>query len=489
MMSYKSIKLELFLIILLTESSLSLNYSSGGGLEPRHREKSEMKAATSDHSLTILSQPLIQFTIDFFSSARQEQQNVIVSPVSIHSALNLVLLAAKSDSQTESELIDALGYQRLGEPVERAHESYAKLISLFKKLKEKSQNVQDTQSECWSTNDESSQDVGSPLIDFWTMGIAKKIADLQPAYVERVKKFYSSSIELVHDDVEAENLASKVNKWGSEAGFGKELLSPDDLKKEFTMMLLSAVRVEASWFTQFTEHDFDELFFNYGKHDQLVKNRPGLSVDDLHGKYIKFSKTANYQSRWKTGEYQEMFTRLSQLEFHIIEVPLRGDVSFTIFEPLRSGTGKELTHLVDQLLAYDPARNHTNLSEALQMIDTDEASNLIDYLRIPVFKFENEIDLQTPLKSMGLQRIFDKEYAELTKAANHELYVDEAKHRAMIEVNKFGVKSAGYTQIRAVGLTSLLEAKPLRIEVKHPFMFVMRYEKLPLFAGQLVHVL
>jgi serpin B len=118
-------------------------------------------------------------------------------------------------------------------------------------------------------------------------------------------------------------------------------------------------------------------------------------------------------------------------------------------------------------------------------------SNEIDHLRIPKFKFESDIDLKSILTSIGLKRVFERQNAELSNITDRNLCIDDIKHKAVIETTQAGIKAAGVTIIkmfRSCGPFRGERTSPIVVRVENPFMFVLRYQRMPLFVGQLTNV-
>lgn len=69
-----------------------------------------------------------------------------------------------------------------------------------------------------------------------------------------------------------------------------------------------------------------------------------------------------------------------------------------------------------------------------------------------------------------------------------KLFVSKIMHRAMIDVDESGIKAAGATVVMAKTSSFEDQPRPILVHIEKPFVFMLRYESMPLFVGQLVHL-
>ena len=92
-------------------------------------------------------------------------------------------------------------------------------------------------------------------------------------------------------------------------------------------------------------------------------------------------------------------------------------------------------------------------------------------ITIPRFKLEYEIELQSVLKSLGIQKVFNSSQADFSLLTN-TLAIDTVKHQAVIEVDESRTEAAGVTfALRAVSATRMSQF--FVIEVNRPFFFAI----------------
>lgn len=436
-----------------------------------------------------LVEPLIQFTSTLFGKIRSDEKNIVLSPISIHAAFNLVALGAESNSVTDQEIRKVLGYpvDASQEQLDEYHKAYKKALEKFREISNAGlKALERAQSEKPGSMDRS-RGPKPPVVDFYNTLITKQSNSLLSQYSQRSAKFYNSTVEQINatKPETVSKVVDKINKWGKDAGFEQNILNADELTGgDFAAMLLSAVRVQAFWFNDFSESQEEGIFHDYGLQDKPVKGSR-LYKSDIRAKFVEFctEDQAEFKMHYRSlkKDSGDALKELASLNFTAIELPLQGNVSLTIFEPKANGQGKELRELTQKLLEGN------RLEKVLKVVGHPSSANNVDFFEMPKFGFENDIDLKEPLQSIGMSRVFDRTRSELSKILQDEpVYVDKASHQAMIDVNKFGLKAAGVTKIRFVPLSAVLRQEHIILRVNNPFMFLIRYEQVPLFIGQLV---
>ena len=114
------------------------------------------------------------------------------------------------------------------------------------------------------------------------------------------------------------------------------------------------------------------------------------------------------------------------------------------------------------------------------------------HLSLPQFKFQYSFDnLRDILSNLGMSTAFDKGYANFKKIYDEEyknLYIEDVKHKAFIEVNEEGTEAAAVTAITG-GITTTVNHLPLKVNIDHPFLFfiVEKNTKSIIFIGRVLN--
>ncbi|MCF8237735.1 MAG: hypothetical protein K9I85_06240 [Saprospiraceae bacterium] len=135
-----------------------------------------------------------------------------------------------------------------------------------------------------------------------------------------------------------------------------------------------------------------------------------------------------------------------------------------------------------------PAATNKDVDWALTMDDVIYKS-LLDQLTVdramvffPRLKLAYENDLIQSLKNLGVQDAFSDRDADFTLmgTANQNIFINQIKHKAILEVDEHGAEGAAVTSI-GFGITSA----PPTIKFDRPFILVLRHiaTQTPLFIG------
>lgn len=402
--------------------------------------------------------------------------NMIFSPLSIHSAISMVSLGTESGSGIEKQLIDILGYKNVSSAKDAAiHNAYGNIMKHFKYVTETS--------EMYAKDNQDSRGSSSrpPVLDIWNAAVIDK-TELKAPFKQTLQQKYNTSIKQVGDDKEANQAALNINEWGKQAGFSGDLVKPSDLIVEpESLILLSAVKIQGWWMKSLREHQVDQLFYNLGDPKQLVGG-VALMQTELDGKYAIFSANSNYE---KSLNNSQTVDELDKLEFRVAQIPLIGDMTFTLVEPLNNGSINGLAKLESDLMEIRNSGEKTLLDKALDKLSDRNVT--FERVQFPKFKYENDINLKQILTSMGLEKLFTKQ-SSLNDITNIPMLISKVQHQALIEVDKNGLKGGAITRVIATKLSLMIRRNPIKMIVQNPFMFMIRYKSITLFMGHVVQI-
>lgn len=93
-------------------------------------------------------------------------------------------------------------------------------------------------------------------------------------------------------------------------------------------------------------------------------------------------------------------------------------------------------------------------------------------LELPRWKTESTIELPKILQKMGVQAAFSDQSADLSGInGGMDLYVSDARHRAVIEVNEAGTEASAATAVVITTRSMMPTPEPLRVTFDHPFLY------------------
>ncbi len=93
-------------------------------------------------------------------------------------------------------------------------------------------------------------------------------------------------------------------------------------------------------------------------------------------------------------------------------------------------------------------------------------------IKLPRFKLEYDKELNEALKALGMEIAFDPDRANFERmCAEGDLFIQQVKHKAFVEVNEEGTEAAASTSV-TMGVTSFQE--PFSFVADRPFFFAIR---------------
>lgn len=431
-----------------------LQLSSRHPRQPR-REDSRLKVADA---------ALIQFGAMLWNKTTPgDLNNTIMSPISVHHALAMVVSGAKQAGLAHEELLSALRYDH----TKRLAEDYRQVLKLL-------------------TNERVKQPVGCVVVEIRSLLISASDRNYNATYLDTTKNYYNNTPELCpRGDLKTiKRLSEKINSWAREAAYDGNMLTYKELAENPSLLVLSAVNFQSSWFHDFKREKREKIFYNHGK---KVVSGDVLSYKSHlgFGSYVEFNWK---HSRPKQARFDVQLVaamkELIFLNFRTVDIPLNHNLSFTLIEP---GTGQTLARLASSLTSVSKKGN-IGLQTLIPFLETIKKAGDLKELTFPVFKVASSIDLTGPLKELGVKMMFNKTGGLLDGINDHpDLFVSKIKHVATMKADSFGLNAHSIAEPEP---SRAPQTRPGRVQVhiKNPFMFLIRHKTSLLFVGQVVEI-
>lgn len=248
------------------------------------------------------------------------------------------------------------------------------------------------------------------------------------------KKYFNADIEQ-KDFAMSIKAAEDINSYIALKTKNKitELIKPEWLSSLTVMVLVNAVYFKGVWEKAFNPEETKKMDF-YLTESNTIK------VDMMYMKHeVRFLKNLHYSviALPYTGRTFEM----------VIVLP----TNINGLQKLQKSLTTSMVNDIDSKLV------NTNVS-----------------IYLPKFKFESGTDLKILLPKIGIVDIFDVGNADFSNLINgHKdgIYVSEARHKVVLEVNELGTEAAATTVIVTAfgsGLSPMFFAS-------HPFLFYIRH--------------
>ncbi|MFI3226589.1 MAG: serpin family protein [Clostridia bacterium] len=363
---------------------------------------------------------ITQFALDIFNELEQDK-NVLISPLSIISALSMT--ANGADTETLAQIEDVFGAD-----IDKLNDYlYAYNLEL---PSDKKYEVSLANS-VWIRDDEK-------LI-------------IEDEFLQSSVNYYDSQIfKLDFDDT----LAKKVNNWVSDNtdGMIEQLLSENDEIDENTMLyLINALSFDAEWKNIYYDTSISEKTFN---------NFDGSTTDtdmmySLENVYLEMENATGFKKYYADNAYS--FVALlpnEDVDINDFVASLDGE---TLINTLKNYSSERVnTRLPKFSLEYE-----TELSQMLKSLGMELAFDPFDADFTGVGRYESEIPDEG------------------------NLYISQVIHKTIIDVDEKGTKAGAITSVQMSSSTSSAQAPPKEVYLDRPFFYMIVDEtyNLPLFMG------
>ncbi|RWS14580.1 serpin SMSB4 variant-like protein [Dinothrombium tinctorium] len=390
-----------------------------------HELNDHLSVGQQENSRTLIH-GLYRFSINMLKSlhnfeSRDTSTGILVSPFSIWSALVVSYMGARGD--TDRELRVVLGLDDV--PKYAVGMAYQGLRFWYKLKKN-------------------------------ATGASKKFA-----YSVANKIFVNKQLQLdscidEHFGVEVEAMdfvgdpygsTQKINAWVEQTTNNKikDLIPNGAITPWTNIIIANAIYFHSKWLNQFDP----------------AKN-------EIRSFHVSPTEDIPVQMMIQTGTF--MFGVSENLRSTILDIPYANqDFSMLIILP---ETSKGVDSLVRNLSPQD-------LDTVINNLYDDEV-----YLALPRFKFEQEFELAGPLYSMGIKKLFDPRFSDLSgffasvKKSNDSNFpaigitVNSIVHKSFISVNEEGTEAAAATALLIA--RSGRPAFPTQFVVDRPFVYLIR---------------
>ncbi|CAL1596615.1 unnamed protein product [Knipowitschia caucasica] len=377
-------------------------------------------------SETPLSKANTSFALNLFKvlSDNDRTSNVFFSPVSISSALAMVLLGAGGNTATQ--MSECLKTKDLSDEV---HSSFGSLLQLLNRA-------------------------DAP----YALSVANRLyGEKTYQFVEDflggTRKHYNAELESVDFIGNSEEARVMINTWVEAQTQGKitDILAKGVVDGLTKLVLVNAIYFKGNWNKQFNESSTRDYKFRINKNE----TKP---VKMMHQK-SKFP-----------------LTYISEASCQVIDLPYKGkELSMLVFLPNDIEDGSTGLEKLEEQLTYE------NFVEWTRPDMMDEVEVQVGF---PRFKMEEKYDMKNVLTSMGMVDAFDMGKSDFSgMSPANDLFLSKVVHKAFVEVNEEGTEAAAAT---AAIMMLRCAMRPAAFIADHPFLFFIRHNATNsvLFAGR-----
>ncbi|KAG5268161.1 hypothetical protein AALO_G00208930 [Alosa alosa] len=396
------------------------------------------------------------FSLDLFKKISEINKtgNVFYSPLSISSALAMVCLGARGN--TEAQMHKVLSFVLPLKPLQgkknictKGQDQVQQQVQVHQLPAAVMKSLNLHKAECdvhvgFSKLFAELNQEGAP----YALSLANRLYGEQSyqfveKYLADTKTHYLAELEAVDFRTNAEAARVNINKWVEEKTQDKikDLLAQGVLDEDTRLVLVNAIYFKGNWDKQFNSAQTKEVQFKLNKNE----SKP---VQMMHQK-AKFP-----------------FTYIPDAKCQILELPYVGnDLSMLIMLPNEMEDTTTGLEKLEQMLTYENFVEWTKPD----MMDTVEV-----VVGLPKFKLEEEYDLKEILVSMGMTDAFNNDKCDFSGMSPcDDLVLSKVVHKSFVEVNEEGTEAAAATA--AIMMMRCAMLPPERFMADHPFLFFIRH--------------
>jgi serpin B len=269
---------------------------------------------------------------------------------------------------------------------------------------------------------------------------AQKGFDLNPAFVELVRKRYAAGLEPLDFTTSAatrEEARKTINAWVEKTTRDKikDLIGPGVLDEQTRLVLTNAIYFKANWEDKF--------------YDKATQDEPF----HLHG------DAGDAQVRMM--HMTHMFRYAETDDVQVLELPYTRDrLAMIVVLPRKP----------DGLATVEQNLTAKSVDAWIGGLDR----RLVE-LSLPKFKFTSHFRLGKTLRDMGMADAFSTaaDFSGITSA--QRLVLQDVIHQAYVDAHEEGTEAAAATAVMAGAMAMPPPPKKAVFRADHPFLFLIRH--------------
>ena len=327
------------------------------------------------------------FALDLYEHYRAEDGNLLLSPLSISTALTMAYSGTAGETAAEMEEVLHLG----SEP--GIHESFSALLTALQSHPNYDLAIANAQ---WPQ-------AGFPI---------------HQSFLELIEEQYGGHTEALDYGADVELARETINNWVEDNTNGRieELIK--SLSPATVMVLTNAIFFRAFWATPFAP----DLTANGTFHLEDGSNR---TVSMMHMPSYASAMDENFNFIPSVGYAYKEFEG-----FRVLEMPYQGETSSMVI--MLPADGHSTSDMTPQTIA-----------DVQEWLDSSPRRRGDVSLTMPAFKTTVGSKLEQLLPDMGMPLAFRN--ADFSRMTDSSVSISEVGHKAFIEVNEQGTEAAAAT--------------------------------------------
>lgn len=380
------------------------------------------------------------------SDLKAPSANLTLSPHSLLSALGMVLLMARGN--TESEIVHALNMWR---DTKKHHTTFKTIGKQLQSYNRDRSGIPDPEP------DPEHPDI--PVIYVGPGDLALEsanriyVAEKFPAkesFLGAIEKYYDGEFSTFPSS-QPEATRKKINAWVSKKTRNSisEIFPANSIQKNTPLLLVNAMFLSVGWEIPFSKKDTKPRKFH------LLSGKR-ISTDMMFDKEILGLFGSERHYRWADIDLEQK------------------ELGMLIIVPRR----RKWKRVLDSLSA-------TKIHELLESGYSDDI-----IVTIPKFKIDSGIlSLRKPLEHMGMRSVFDTRSADFSGFHDTPgLALSDVHHRTVVEIHEEGIEASAATGSGVMPVSGRINPPRRELLVNRPFLFFIhdRSTGAVLFSGRVM---
>lgn len=249
-------------------------------------------------------------------------------------------------------------------------------------------------------------------------------------FIKKNQDFYQAKVTNLN--FQDPNSVSKINNWVSESTRGRINKIIERIEPDQVLFLLNAIYFKGKWTNEFDKQQTVQQPFYLTSGTQ--KQHPMMSQK---GKY-KYYENEQFQAA-------------------SLPYGKDGKFSFYVFLPKKNSN----------LKSFYENLNAENWEKWISQFSLREG-----LIRLPRFKMDYEITLNTALEALGIGEAFTNQ-ADFSQMGQN-FQISEVKHKTFVEVNEEGTEAAATTSVGVTAVSATVNQQPFQMIVDRPFFCAIR---------------
>ena len=392
----------------------------------------------SQFSHDVLSDPVNKFSKQMLrtltSKEEYNDENIIVSPFSIHTALSMLFYGSPKNSTTNDELAQLLNLS-----TDEGSENQNYLFNYLYLLK--------------FYND--ARRIYNAEVEIANKIFLQNGFDIKEHFKTLLEAFYLTSTQTT-DFAKSEEAADTINEYVEKKtrGLIDEIITPQDIGILTRLVLVNAIYFKANWKYQFNKRFTSPMFYNLLGNQGRVQHDRGMKV----------------LAAFRSGDSEKLNSRILELPYD------SEDFNMYILIP-KNNTLESLNDLTQNY----------NIDEIEKSLKSSPSGQLLK-VYMPAFETTFKTEMKDTLELMGVSTLFRT--PNLGDISDEPLYVSDVLHKAQVKINEEGSEAAAATGVivnTRSGGPSFQRQPEFRVD--QPFVFIIHdnANKLPLFIGRIIN--